>query len=172
MRRVVITGLGAVTPIGNDVESYLKGLQEGKSGANLITKFDASKFKTQFACEVTDLDTEPYLDRREIRRMDEFSVFAMVAAEQAMKNSGLDLEKIDLDRTGVIWAAGIGGIGTIEEEITAYCEGDGTPRFNPFFVPKMIADIAAGNISIRYGLRGINYATLSACASSTHALMN
>ena len=172
MRRVVITGLGAVTPIGNDVASYLHGLQTGKSGANLITKFDASKFKTQFACEVTDLDTVPYMDRKEKRRMDDFSVYAMVAATQAMENSGLDLEKIDLDRAGVIWAAGIGGITTIEEEVIGYCEGDGTPRFSPFFVPKMIADIAAGNISIKYGLRGINYATLSACASSTHALMN
>lgn len=172
MKRVVITGIGAVTPIGNSIPGYLEGLQNGLSGANLITRFDATNFKTRFACEVKDLDVDPILDRKEARRLDLFSIFAMACTSEAMQHAGFNLEQIDLDRAGVIWAAGIGGITTIEEEIETFAKGDGTPRYNPFLIPKMIADIAAGNISIKYGFRGVNYATVSACASSTHAIMN
>ncbi len=174
MRRVVITGLGAVTPIGNSVQAYLEGLQNGVSGANLITHFDASKFKTHFACEVKDLDPESVLDRREVRRVDLFTIYALITADEAIKDAGLDtiLEKLDLDRVGVIWGAGIGGINTIETEIEANADHDAVPRYNPFLIPRMIIDIAAGQISIRYGFRGVNYATVSACASSSHAIIN
>lgn len=172
MRRVVITGIGAVTPIGNDIPSYLQGLQEGKSGANLITKFDAELFKTQFACELKDFDYTTRLDRKAARRMDDFTVYGMVATAEAMEMSGIDTDSIDLDRAGVIWGAGIGGLKTLETEIEAFATGNGTPRYNPFMIPKMISDIAAGYISIKYGFRGVNYSTVSACASSTHALIN
>ena len=172
MRRVVVTGLGALTPIGNNVSEYLNGLQNGVSGAAEITHFDASKFKTQFACEVKGFNAKEMLDSKSARRLDPFAQYAVYVTREAMKDSGLDLEKIDLDRAGVIWGSGIGGFSTIEHELMAFSNGDGTPRFNPFLIPKLIADIAAGQLSIEYGFRGINYATVSACASSTHALCN
>lgn len=172
MKRVVITGLGALTPIGNTLSEYLLGLQKGVSGANLITQFDASLFKTQFACEVKDFNPEAHIDRREARRLDRFTQFAMVTADEAIKDSGLDLAAINKQRVGVIWASGIGGLATLEKEIEEHITGNGTPRHNPFLIPKMISDIAAGQISIQYGFMGINYATVSACASSSHALMN
>jgi 3-oxoacyl-[acyl-carrier-protein] synthase II len=174
MRRVVVTGIGAVTPIGKSLDAYREGLQKGKSGANLITGFDASNFKTQFACEVDDFDSKDHFDRKEARKMDRFCQFAMVAADTAIAQAGLDtqLEQLDLDRIGVIWGAGIGGLRSLEKEIEDYITGDGTPRYNPFMIPKMIIDIASGMISIKYGFRGINYATVSACASSSHALIN
>ena len=172
MRRVVVTGLGAITPIGNTIQEYLEGLQNGVSGADLITQFDASKFKTQFACEVKGFDVQDHLHRREARRLDRFSHFAMVVAEEAFQSSGLDLEKIDLDKAGVIWASGIGGLHSLEEEVETFLGGDGTPRYNPFIIPKIIGDIAAGHISIKYGFRGVNYSTVSACSSSSHAISN
>ncbi|MCB0529849.1 MAG: beta-ketoacyl-ACP synthase II [Lewinellaceae bacterium] len=172
MKRVVVTGIGAITPIGNNIDTYLSGLQQGVSGANMITLFDATLFKTRFACEVKGFVAEDYLDRREVRRIDRFTQFAMVSAGDALQNSGLDLEVIDKDRVGVIWASGIGGLATLEKEIEEHVLGNGTPKHNPFLIPKMISDIAAGQISIQYGFRGINYATVSACASSSHALMN
>ena len=172
MRRVVITGIGAVTPIGNNAQAYLKGLQDGISGANLITKFDATNFKTRFACEVKDLDYSEIIDRKSARKMDEFTIYAMIAVDEAMKQSGIDIESIDVDRAGVIWGAGIGGLKTLETEIESFALGNGTPRYNPFMIPKMISDIAPGYISIKYGFRGVNYSTVSACASSTHALIN
>ncbi|MGK7391006.1 MAG: beta-ketoacyl-ACP synthase II [Candidatus Cyclobacteriaceae bacterium M2_1C_046] len=171
-RRVVVTGLGALTPIGNTVEEYWKGLTSGKSGAAPITLFNAEKFKTRFACEVKDFDPTHYMDRKEARKMDRFTQFAMVVADEAVNDSGLDLEKIDLDRAGVIWGSGIGGLQTFQEEVMNYAHGDGTPRFNPFFIPKMIADISSGYISIKYGFRGPNFVTVSACASSTNALLD
>ena len=172
MKRVVVTGIGAITPIGNTIPAYLDGLQQGKSGANMITLFDATLFKTRFACEVKDFNAEDHLDRREVRRLDRFTQFAMVSAAEALQNSGLDLEIVDKDRVGVIWASGIGGLATLEKEIEDHILGNGIPKHNPFLIPKMISDIAAGQISIQYGFRGINYATVSACASSSHALMN
>jgi 3-oxoacyl-[acyl-carrier-protein] synthase II len=172
MRRVVITGLGALTPIGNNIKAYLEGLQNGRSGANLITHFDATNFKTQFACEVKDFDASELLDRREVRRLDKFTIYGVVASDEAIADAGLDPEKLDLDRVGVVWGSGIGGLESLEKEIEEFHSGNGTPRYNPFMIPKMIADIAAGHISIKYGFRGINYATVSACASSTHALTN
>lgn len=174
MKRVVVTGMGAITPIGNTVPAYLEGLRNGVSGANPITHFDAEQFKTQFACEVKNFDPADFIDRREVRRLDRFSHFAMVSADEAIADSGLSdiLEKLDLDRIGVIWGSGVGGLGSLEEEISAYATGNGVPRYNPFMIPKMIADIAAGHISIKYGFRGVNYATVSACASSSHALIN
>ena len=168
--RVVVTGLGALTPIGNTVAEYWEALMEGKSGAAPITHFDASKFKTQFACEVKNFDVEDYIDRREARRMDPYSHYAIVTADEAVKDSGLDSETIDVDKVGVIWAAGIGGLITFHDEVMNFASGDGTPRFNPFFIPKMIPDIAAGHISMKYNFRGPNFATVSACASSTHAI--
>lgn len=174
LRRVVVTGIGALTPIGNTVAAYLKGLQEGVSGANLITHFDATHFKTKFACEVKDFNVEDYMDRKEARKMDIFCQYAMVAADEAVKDSGLAevMDQLDVDRIGVIWSSGIGGLGSLEKEIMDYAKGDGTPRYNPFMIPKMIPDIAAGYISMKYGFRGVNYATVSACASSTHAVMS
>ena len=172
MRRVVVTGLGALTPIGNTISGYLEGLQKGVSGAAPITLFDASKFKTQFACEVKGFDVSEHLHRRESRRLDRFSQFALVVSEEAMQDSGLDVEKIDLDRCGVIWASGIGGLQTLEDEVENFMAGDGTPRYNPFVIPKIIGDIAAGHISIKYGFRGVNYSTVSACSSSSHAISN
>jgi 3-oxoacyl-[acyl-carrier-protein] synthase II len=171
-KRVVITGLGALTPIGNSVDEYWDNLIAGKSGADFITKFDASLFKTQFACEVKDFDPLSIMDRKEVRKLDPFSVYAMATAKEAIADSKIDLDKVDLYRAGVVWGSGIGGMKTFQEECFNYKEGDGTPRFNPFFVPKMIVDIAAGHISIKYGLKGPNYVTVSACASSTNALID
>jgi len=171
IKRVVVTGLGAVTPLGNDVETTWKNAIAGKSGAGPITQFDASLFKTRFACEVKGFDPSELFDRREMRKYDRYSQLAIKAAKEAIKNSGLDFEKEDTNRIGVIFSAGIGGIKTFEEEVGSYyLAKDRGPRFNPFFIPKMIADIAAGHISMIYGLRGPNYATVSACASSTHAI--
>lgn len=172
MKRVVVTGIGAITPIGNNIEAYNAGLQQGVSGANIITQFDASLFKTHFACEVKGFVPDEHLDRKEARRIDRFTQFAMVAVAEALKNSGLNLDDVNKDRVGVIWASGIGGLQTLEKEVEDHVLGNGTPKHNPFLIPKMISDIAAGQISIQYGFRGINYATVSACASSSHALMN
>ncbi len=171
-KRVVVTGIGAITPIGNTASDYWNALLAGVSGADKITRFDASKFKTQFACEVKGLDVTQFMDRKEARKLDIFAQYALICADQAVLDSGLNLETIDKDKTGVIWASGIGGLTTFQEEVINFAKGDGTPRYNPFFIPKMILDIAAGHISMRYGFRGINYATVSACASSTHALID
>ena len=171
-RRVVVTGLGALTPIGNTVTDFWNNLLNGVSGAGRITRFDASLFKTQFACEVKDFNPTDFLDRKEARKMDAYAVYAMVASAEAIQDSGINPENINLDRAGVIWASGIGGLDTFLKECGDYATGNGTPRFNPFFIPKMIADIAAGHISIKYGFRGPNYATVSACASSTHAMID
>lgn len=170
-RRVVVTGIGSVTPIGNSIKEYWDSLLAGVSGAASITNFDASKFKTRFACEVKNFDPTKYFDRKEVKKLDLFSQYAMAATAEAMEDSGLNVDSIDLDAAGVIWASGIGGLRTITEEIRGYVEGQYTPRYSPFFIPKMIADIAAGHISIKYGFRGPNYATVSACASSTHAII-
>jgi len=175
MKRVVVTGIGAITPIGNDINSFTSSLQNGVSGANLISLFDPALFKTRFACEVKDFNPEMHIDRKEVRRLDRFAQIAICCAAEAVKNSGLDFEgdsSLDHDRIGVIWGSGIGGLSSLEEEIKEFMKGDGTPRFSPFMIPKMISDIAAGHISMRYGLRGINYATVSACASATHAIIN
>lgn len=172
LKRVVVTGLGALTPIGNTTEEFWKGLINGVSGAAPITRFDASLFKTQFACEVKNLDLDQFMDRKEARKMDAFTQYAMITAEQAIVDSGLDLESIDKSRSGVIWGSGIGGLRTFQEEVADFTRGDGTPRFNPFFIPKMIADISAGFISIKYGFRGPNFVTVSACASATNALID
>lgn len=172
LKRVVVTGLGALTPIGNSVPEYWHGLSKGISGAGPITRFDATKFKTRFACEIKDYNPENYFDRKEARKMDPFTQYAMIAVEEAMKDSGLDLEKINLDRSGVIWGSGIGGIRTFSDEVMQFSAGDGTPKFNPFLIPKMIIDIVTGHISIKYGFRGPNFATVSACASSTNALID
>lgn len=170
MRRVVVTGLGALTPIGNNIEEYWNGLINGVSGAAPITHFDASQAKTQFACELKNFDGNQFFDRKEIRKYDKFAQYGIVAADQAMTDSGINLENLDKDRAGVIWASGIGGIITFQEEIMSFAKGDGALRFSPFFIPKMIADICAGHISIKYDLRGPNFATVSACASSANAI--
>ncbi|HPK09767.1 MAG: beta-ketoacyl-ACP synthase II [Saprospiraceae bacterium] len=170
MRRVVVTGIGALTPIGNNYQAYIEGLKNGVSGANDITKFDASLFKTRFACELKGFDPEKYIHKREVRRMDSFTQYAMAVAEDAMNDSGLDVTKINLDRAGVVWGSGIGGFETIEHDIEEAAHHVGEPRYSPFLIPKLIADIAPGLISIKYGFRGINYATVSACASSTHSV--
>lgn len=172
LKRVVVTGLGALTPIGNNVEEYWEGLLNGKSGAAPITHFDASLFKTKFACEVKNFNVEDHLDRKEARKMDQFSQYAMVSSKEAVADSGILDSNPNFDRIGVIWGSGIGGLKTFQEEVTNFVQGDGTPRFNPFFIPKMIADIAAGLISIEYGFRGPNYVTVSACASSTNAIID
>lgn len=172
MRRVVVTGLGALTPIGNNIKEYLHGLQTGVSGANLITHFDATQFKTQFACEVKNFQPEAFIDAKEVRRLDNFAIYAVVSADEAIADAGLDPEKLDLDRVGVIWASGIGGMRSLEKEIEDFALGNGIPRYNPFMIPKLIVDIAAGHISIKYGFRGVNYATVSACASASHALIS
>ena len=172
MKRVVVTGLGAITPIGKTIPEYCQALKNGVSGAAEITHFDASNFKTRFACEVKDFNAQDYFDRKEARKMDPFVQFAMIAANEAMADSGIDPETIDRDRAGVIWGSGIGGLFSLQTEISNFAVGNGIPRFNPFMIVKMISDIAAGQISIKYGLRGINYATVSACASASHALIN
>nr|WP_321522880.1 beta-ketoacyl-ACP synthase II [uncultured Macellibacteroides sp.] len=169
LKRVVVTGLGAITPLGKTLTETWEGLVNGKSGARPITHFDASKFKTQFACEVKDFEPTQYFDRKEARKLDRYAQFALVAADEAVADSGLDVEKLDLDRIGVIFSSGIGGISTFQEEVENYDEERG-PRFNPFFIPKMIADIAAGHISMKYGFRGPNFSVVSACASSTNAI--
>lgn len=172
MRRVVVTGIGALTPIGNDISAYSASLRAGLSGAGPITRFDATLFKTRFACEVKDFDAEKFIHKREIRRMDPFTHYAMAVADEAMKNAGLEGVEIDFDRAGVIWGSGIGGFETIEHDIEEASKVVGEPKYSPFLIPKLIADIAPGLISIKYGFRGINYATVSACASSTHAIGN
>lgn len=173
LKRVVITGLGTVNPLGNNVEEYFTNLNNGVSGAGPITRFDASLFKTKFACEVKDFDpVKCGIDRKEARKLDRFCQFAVVAADQAIEDSKMDLEKINKDRVGVVIGSGIGGIETLTQEIMGYCEGKYVPRFNPFLIPKMIPDMAAGYISIKYGFMGPNYATVSACASSSHAMCN
>ncbi|MBR5856994.1 MAG: beta-ketoacyl-ACP synthase II [Bacteroidales bacterium] len=173
LKRVVITGLGTINPLGNSVEEYFKNLNDGVSGAGLITRFDASLFKTKFACEVKDFDPAKYgIDRKEARKLDRFCQYAVVAADQAIADSGLNLDTVNKDRVGVIIGSGIGGIETLTQEIMGYCEGNNVPRFNPFLIPKMIPDMAAGYISIKYGFMGPNYATVSACASSSHAMCN
>jgi 3-oxoacyl-[acyl-carrier-protein] synthase II len=172
LKRVVVTGLGALTPIGNTVPEYWKNLSNGVSGAAAITRFDAEKFRTRFACEVKGFNAEDFLDRKEARKMDPFTRYAMVACQEAMEDSGLDLERINRDRAGVIWGSGIGGLRTFQDEVTGFSQGDGTPRFNPFFIPKMIADISAGYMSIKYQFRGPNFVTVSACASATNALID
>lgn len=170
MKRVVITGLGAITPIGKTLEAYWEGLKNGVSGANEISLFDTTEFKTKFACEVKDFNVTDYIHRREARRMDRFTHFGMIAADEAISDSGFDLEQVNLNRIGVIFGVGIGGLITMEEEAEGFAKGDGTPRYNPFLIPKMISDIIPGYISIKYGFKGVNYSTVSACASSSHAL--
>ena len=172
LKRVVITGLGSLNPLGNNIGEYWSALLSGKSGAGPITLFDASKFKTRFACEVKDFDPGKYLDRKEARKLDRFSQLAIAACEEAVQDANLLENKPDPDRTGVIWGSGIGGLRTFLDEVSNFAKGDGTPRFNPFFIPKMIADIAAGHISMRYGYRGPNFCTVSACASSTNAIID
>ncbi|MBF2707397.1 beta-ketoacyl-ACP synthase II [Flavobacterium soyangense] len=172
LKRVVVTGLGALTPIGNNIQEYWNSLINGVSGAATITHYDASKHKTQFACEVKNFNAEDFIDRKEARKMDRYAQYAIVTAEEAVKDAGFDLEKLDKDRIGVIWGSGIGGLETFQNEMLDFAKGDGTPRFNPFFIPKMIADIAGGHISIKYGFRGPNFTTVSACASSTNAIID
>ena len=172
LKRVVVTGLGALTPIGNNIEEYWDALVKGKSGSAPITYFDTEKFKTKFACELKNFNVEDYFDRKEARKLDRFAQYALVASDEAIKDSGIDLEVVDKLRVGVIWGAGIGGLETFQNEVLEFGKGDGTPRFNPFFIPKMIADIAPGNISIRHGFMGPNYTTVSACASAANALID
>ncbi len=172
LKRVVVTGIGALTPIGNTAREYWDGLSKGVSGAAPITQFDASKFKTQFACEVKNFDITNHMDRKEARKLDPYAQYAVVAATEAVEDSGLAAANPDVDRVGVIWGSGIGGLKTFLDELTNFAHGDGTPRFNPFFIPKMIADIASGVISIKFGFRGPNFTTVSACASSTNAIID
>lgn len=172
LKRVVVTGLGAITPLGNSVAAYWDGLKSGVSGAADIKQFDASKFKTRFACEIKNYDPADHFDRKEARKLDLFTQYALISSQQAIEDAGLNIETVDADRAGVIWGAGIGGLKTFLDECSEFARGDGTPRFNPFFIPKMIADIASGHISIKYGFRGPNFTTVSACASSTNALID
>ena len=172
LKRVVVTGLGALTPLGKTVDEYWQGLKNGVSGCDFIQQFDVSKFKTRFACEVKNFDATDYLDRKEARKMDRYCQFALIASDEAVKDSGITNENVNPDRVGVIFASGIGGLITFQEEVMNFAAGDGTPRFNPFFIPKMILDIAAGQISMRHGFRGPNYAVVSACASSTNAIID
>jgi len=172
LKRVVVTGMGALTPLGNSIDEYWNGLINGVPGADMITLFDASKFRTKFACEVKNFDPVQYLDRKEARKIDRFTQFALVASDQAMADAGLNKENINPDRVGVVFGSGIGGLITFQQEVTEFAKGDGTPRFNPFFIPKMILDIAAGQVSMRHNLRGPNYAVVSACASSTNAIID
>ena len=171
-KRIVVTGIGALTPIGNNVETYWNNLINGVSGADMITQFDASKFKTRFACEIKGFDPTEFMDRKEARKLDRFAQIALVASDQAVLDAGITKDNVDHDRVGVIFASGIGGLTTFTEEVTNFVHGDGTPRFNPFFIPKMILDIAAGQISMKHGFRGPNYAVVSACASSTNAIIS
>ncbi len=171
LKRVVVTGIGAITPLGNNLNDYWNGLINGVSGADMITNFDASKFRTKFACEVKGFDPVAFLDRKEARKIDRFTQFALYASDQAMSDAGLNKENINPDRVGVVFASGIGGLITFQQEVMEFAKGDGTPRFNPFFIPKMILDIAAGQISMRHNLRGPNFAVVSACASSTNAII-
>ncbi len=172
LKRVVVTGLGALTPIGNTVDEYWEGLKNGRSGSAPITYYDTEKFKVKFACELKGYDPNNYFDRKEARKLDRFSQYAMVSSDEAIADSGLDLETVDKFRVGVVWGAGIGGLETFQNEVLNFASGDGTPRFNPFFIPKMIADIAPGNISIKYGFMGPNYTTVSACASSANSMID
>ena len=172
LKRVVVTGIGAITPLGNTVDEYWNGLINGVSGADMITLFDASKFRTRFACEVKGFDPTSFLDKKEARKIDRFTQFALYASDQAMADAGLNKENINPDRIGVVFASGIGGLITFQNEVTEFAKGDGTPRYNPFFIPKMILDIAAGQISMRHNLRGPNFAVVSACASSTNAIID
>lgn len=172
LKRVVVTGLGALTPIGNTIPEYWDSLANGVSGAAPITRFDASKFKTRFACEVKGFNAEDFMDRKEARKLDPFVHYALASTDEAVKDAELDFEKLDTNRIGVIWGSGIGGLKTFLDEVTNFSNGDGSPRFNPFFIPKMILDIAPGHISMRYGLHGPNFSTVSACASSTNALID
>ncbi len=172
LKRVVVTGLGALTPIGNNIEEYWEALISGKSGCAPITYFDAEKFKTRFACELKDFDPLQHFDRKEARKLDRFAQYALVSSDEAIIDAGINLDEVDKFRVGVIWGAGIGGLETFQNEVINFAEGDGTPRFNPFFIPKMIADIAPGNISIKHGFMGPNYTTVSACASSANAMID
>jgi len=172
LKRVVVTGLGALTPIGNNLEEYWDGLVNGKSGSAPITYFDTEKFKTKFACELKNFNPLDHFDRKEARKLDRFAQYAMVSADEAIEDSGIDLNTVDKYRVGVIWGAGIGGLETFQNEVINFAQGDGSPRFNPFFIPKMIADIAPGNISIKHGFMGANYTTVSACASSANAMID
>jgi len=172
LKRVVVTGIGTINPLGHSKDEYWDNLEKGVSGANLITNFDASNFKTRFACEVKNYDALKYFDRKEARKLDKYAQFALIAADEAYKDAQLENADLDFDRAGVIWASGVGGIETLVNEIRDYATGDGTPRFSPFFIPKMISDIAAGHISMKYNFRGPNFATVSACASSTNALID
>ena len=170
-KRIVVTGIGALTPIGNSLQAYWDSLINGVSGADMITQFDASKFKTRFACEIKGFDATEFMDRKEARKLDRFAQIALVASDQAVADAGITENNVDHDRVGVIFASGIGGLNTFSEEVTNFVQGDGTPRFNPFFIPKMILDIAAGQISMKHGFRGPNFAVVSACASSTNAMV-
>ncbi len=170
-KRIVVTGIGALTPIGNTLDAYWDSLINGVSGADMITQFDASKFKTRFACEIKGFDATEFMDRKEARKLDRFAQIALVASDQAVADAGITENNVDHDRVGVIFASGIGGLNTFSEEVTNFVQGDGTPRFNPFFIPKMILDIAAGQISMKHGFRGPNFAVVSACASSTNAMV-
>ena len=172
LKRVVVTGLGALTPIGNNIQEYWEGLSTGKSGCAPITYFDAEKFKTRFACELKNFNALDFFDRKEARKLDRFAQYALVASDEAINDAGIDLDSVDKFRVGVIWGAGIGGLETFQNEVLNFGAGDGTPRFNPFFIPKMIADIAPGNISIKHGFMGPNYTTVSACASSANAMID
>jgi 3-oxoacyl-[acyl-carrier-protein] synthase II len=172
LKRVVVTGIGALTPLGKTLDEYWDGLTNGVSGADFIKQFDCAKFKTRFACEVKDFDPTTYLDRKEARKIDRFTQFALVVSDQAVLDAGINKDNVDVDRVGVIFASGIGGLITFQEEVVNFANGDGTPRFNPFFIPKMILDIAAGQISMRHGFRGPNFAVVSACASSTNAIID
>ena len=171
LKRVVVTGMGALTPLGNSVTEFWNNLRNGVSGCDFITGFDASKFKTRFACEIKNFDPTNFLDRKEARKLDRFTQVAVVASDQAVMDAGIDEKNVNPDRVGVVFASGIGGLITFQEEVVNFAKGDGTPRFNPFFIPKMILDIAAGHISMRHGFRGPNFAVVSACASSTNAQM-
>jgi 3-oxoacyl-[acyl-carrier-protein] synthase II len=171
-RRVVVTGIGTINPIGNNIEEYFRNLEQGVSGADIITAFDATKFSSRIACEVKNFDPTAIFDRKELRKYDRYSQFALVAATEAVEDAGIELEKTDLERVGVIWSSGVGGIQTYYDEVMGWAGGNGTPRFSPFFVPKMIADLAAGHISLKYGFMGPNYSVVSACASSNHAMID
>lgn len=172
MKRVVVTGIGTINPLGNNIQEYWTNLENGVSGCEIITTFDTSKHKTKFACMVKNFDPNNHFDRKEVKKLDPYTQYALVAVEEAMKDSGINLEAIDLDMAGVVWASGIGGLQTLTEELRGYFGGDGTPRFSPFFIPRMIADIAAGHISMKYGFRGPNFSTVSACASATNGIIS